>query len=148
MVLHNPVKKVHFSRTTQFEIFFCEVNMISEMDFFPCFGSLISYLILLWMYVQTIIWCFDKLVYRNDENYSINADFSEPKNPPKNGEWLSDYIITNKGLNWTSNDTSVSETELFEKATYEVDELVKRFYVRFFKANPVSQYFSILFVGI
>ena len=92
-------------------------------------------------------------MYRNDENYNTNADFSEwslpePKNQPKNGERISYYINTNIGLNWTSNDTSVSETELFEKATYEVDELVKRFYVRFFKANPVSYNFSISFVGI
>ena len=113
------------------------------------FWLILSYIILLWMY---IIWYFYKSIYRNDENYNTNADFSEwslpePKNQPKNGERLSDYINTNIGLNWTSNDTSVSETELFEKATYEVDELVKRFYVRFFKANPVSYiiYFSILF---
>ena len=93
-------------------------------------------------------------MYRNDENYNTNADFSEwslpePKNQPKNGERLSDYINTNIGLNWTSNDTSVSETELFEKATYEVDELVKRFYVRFFKANPVSYihlFFHFIFI--
>ena len=98
-----------------------------------------------------VLW--QTFMYRNDENYNTNADFSEwslpePKNQPKNGERLNDYINTNIGLNWTSNDTSVSETELFEKATYEVDELVKRFYVRFFKANPVSYNFSILFVGI
>ena len=81
---------------------------------------------------------------------TINTEFSEWSFPePRNGNRLTDYIITNQaGLNWTSNDTSVTESELFEKATYELDELVKRFYVRFFKANPVSYDFSILFVGI
>ena len=45
-------------------------------------------------------------------------------------------------LNWSSNDTSITESELFEKATYNLNELVKRVYVRFFKANPV-RYFPI-----
>ena len=100
-------------------------------------------------------WCFDILIHRKTMKTTINTDFSEwsfpePKNQPKNGKRLTDYIINNQGLNWTSNETSIcndtsicnetsiSETELFEKATYELDELVKRFYVRFFKANPVS----------
>ena len=43
-------------------------------------------------------------------------------------------------LNWSSNDTSITESELFEKATYNLNELVKRVYVRFFKANPVRHF--------
>ena len=39
---------------------------------------------------------------------------------------------------WSSNDSKVSEVELFEKATYNFNELVKRVYIRFFLANPVS----------
>ena len=41
-------------------------------------------------------------------------------------------------LNWTSNDPSVSESELFLAATYNVSEIIKRVYIRFFKANPVN----------
>ena len=79
---------------------------------------------------------------------TINTEFSEWSFPePRNGNRLTDYIISNQGLNWTSNDTSVTESELFEKATYELDELVKRFYVRFFKANPVS-YLNFYFIFI
>ena len=38
-------------------------------------------------------------------------------------------------LNWTSNQTDVTEWELFELATYDFDELVKRVYIRFFKTD-------------
>ena len=43
-----------------------------------------------------------------------------------------------KDLNWSSNQTNVTESELFDLATYDLDEIVKRFYIRFFKAHPVS----------
>ena len=42
-------------------------------------------------------------------------------------------------LNWTSNQTDVTEAELFELATYGLDELVKRFYIRFFSADVSSK---------
>ena len=42
-------------------------------------------------------------------------------------------------LNWSSNQTNVTESQLFDVATYDLDEIVKRFYIRFFKAHPVSQ---------
>ena len=51
---------------------------------------------------------------------------------------ISDYNNNKGACTWSSNDSSVSEVELFEKATYNLDELVKRFYMRFFLANPVS----------
>ena len=41
-------------------------------------------------------------------------------------------------LNWSSNQTNVTESQLFDVATYDLDEIVKRFYIRFFKAHPVS----------
>ena len=53
-------------------------------------------------------------------------------------ESISDYNNNKGACTWSSNDSSVSEVELFEKATYDLDELVKRFYMRFFLANPVS----------
>ena len=36
---------------------------------------------------------------------------------------------------WISNQTDVSEVELFQLATNQFDELVKRFYIRFFDAD-------------
>ena len=53
-------------------------------------------------------------------------------------ESISDYNHNKGACTWSSNDSSVSEVDLFEKATYDLDELVKRFYIRFFLANPVS----------
>ena len=38
-------------------------------------------------------------------------------------------------LNWTSQFSNTSEAELFELATYQFDELVKRAYIRFFEAD-------------
>ena len=36
---------------------------------------------------------------------------------------------------WSSNDTSVDQQTLFKDITYEFDEIVKRIYVRFIKAD-------------
>ena len=53
-------------------------------------------------------------------------------------------IATVKGYNykvnltWSSNQTDVSDAELFELATNRFDEILKRFYIRFFDTNPVS----------
>ena len=38
-------------------------------------------------------------------------------------------------LIWSSNQTDVTETELFELATNRFDDLLKRFYIRFFDTN-------------
>ena len=38
-------------------------------------------------------------------------------------------------LNWSSNQSSVNESHLFNLATYKFDELVKRIYIRFFEAD-------------
>ena len=43
-----------------------------------------------------------------------------------------------KDLNWSSNQTNITESELFNFATYNLDEIVQRIYIRFFKAHPVS----------
>ena len=51
---------------------------------------------------------------------------------------ISSYNNMKGACTWSSNDSSISEVELFEKATYDLNELVKRFYIRFFFANPVS----------
>ena len=53
-------------------------------------------------------------------------------------ESISGYNNKKGACNWSSNYSSISEVELFEKATYNLNELVKRFYIRFFFANPVS----------
>ena len=53
-------------------------------------------------------------------------------------ESISEYNSNKGACTWSSNDSSISEVELFEKATYDLDELVKTFYIRFFLANPVS----------
>ena len=53
-------------------------------------------------------------------------------------------IATVKGYNykvnltWSSNQTDVSDAELFKLATNRFDELLQRFYIRFFDTNPVS----------
>ena len=47
---------------------------------------------------------------------------------------------------WSSNKTDVSEVELFQLATNQFDELVKRFYIRFFDAD-VSNFRSIHEIG-
>ena len=53
-------------------------------------------------------------------------------------------IATAKGYNykvnltWSSNQTDVGDDELFELATNRLDELLQRFYIQFFNANPVS----------
>ena len=53
-------------------------------------------------------------------------------------------IVTAKGYNykvnltWSSNQTDVSDAELFELATNRLDELLQRFQIRFFDTNPVS----------
>ena len=41
-------------------------------------------------------------------------------------------------LTWSSNQTDVSDAELFELATNRLDELLQRFQIRFFDTNPVS----------
>ena len=41
-------------------------------------------------------------------------------------------------LNWSSNDSKTSESDLFDLATYSFKELVKRVYIRYFKADYVS----------
>ena len=51
-----------------------------------------------------------------------------------------DQYNNNVNLNWTSNQTGVSEAQLFELATFRLDELVKELYIRLFKANPVRKY--------
>ena len=38
-------------------------------------------------------------------------------------------------LNWSSNHTDVTEVELFEMATNSFNDLVQRFYIRFFDAD-------------
>ena len=38
-------------------------------------------------------------------------------------------------LTWTSNDTSMDEETLFKQATYSLDEIVKRIYIRFIRAS-------------
>ena len=38
-------------------------------------------------------------------------------------------------LDWTSNQTDVSESELFLMATRNLSEIVKRVYIRYFKAD-------------
>ena len=40
-----------------------------------------------------------------------------------------------RDLTWRSNDTSVDQQTLFKRATYGFDEIVKRIYVRFIKAD-------------
>ena len=55
----------------------------------------------------------------------------------KNYNWKTD-------LNWTSNQTDVTEDELFEMATYTSEELIKRFYIRYFKADVSIFSISIL----
>ena len=44
-------------------------------------------------------------------------------------------------LMWSSNQTDVSEIDLFKLATHRFDELVKRFYIRFFDADVSCTYF-------
>ena len=46
-------------------------------------------------------------------------------------------------LTWSSNQTDVTEAELFELATNQFDELLERFYIRFFREDV-----SISFSGI
>ena len=46
------------------------------------------------------------------------------------------------GQTWSSNNTNITDVELFEEATWGLDEIVSRFYVRFNRANSV-RYFSI-----
>ena len=41
-------------------------------------------------------------------------------------------------LNWSSNDSEISETKLFDLVTYSFEELVKRVYIRYFRADCVS----------
>jgi len=43
-----------------------------------------------------------------------------------------------KNLTWSSNQTDVSDMELFQLATNRFDELLKRFYIRFFEENPAT----------
>ena len=38
-------------------------------------------------------------------------------------------------LSWSSNDTNVDEETLFQQATYSLDEIVKRIYIRYIQAN-------------
>ena len=38
-------------------------------------------------------------------------------------------------LTWNSNDTSVDEETLFQNATYRLDEIVKKIYIRYIQAN-------------
>ena len=53
-------------------------------------------------------------------------------------------IATAKGYNykvnltWSSNQTDVSDAELFELATNRLDELLQRFRIQFFNTDPVS----------
>ena len=41
-------------------------------------------------------------------------------------------------LNWSSNDSKTSESKLFDLATYSFGELVKRVFIRYFRADHVS----------
>ena len=41
-------------------------------------------------------------------------------------------------LNWSSNDSETSESKLFDLATYSFAELVKRVYIRYFRADYVG----------
>ena len=44
-------------------------------------------------------------------------------------------------LTWSSNQTDITEAELFELATNRFDELLEQFYIRFFRED-VSIFFS------
>ena len=52
------------------------------------------------------------------------------------------YYHSTKLETWSSNNTNITEPELFEEATYSFDEIISTFYVRMNRANPV-RYFSI-----
>ena len=54
---------------------------------------------------------------------------------------VSSYNYKNQ-KNWTSNDISINESELFEKVTYRFDELVQKVYIRYFRADPVSKIYQ------
>ena len=43
-----------------------------------------------------------------------------------------------KNINWSSNQTDTSESELFDEVTYQFGDIVQEFTVRYFKADPVS----------
>ena len=38
-------------------------------------------------------------------------------------------------MTWSSNDTSVTEETLFQNATYKLDEIVQKIYIRYIQAN-------------
>ena len=44
----------------------------------------------------------------------------------------------NISLNWSSNDSETSESKLFDLVTYSLEDLVKRVYIRYFRADYVS----------
>ena len=41
-------------------------------------------------------------------------------------------------LVWSSNNTNITESELFDKVTYQFSELVQTVKIRYFRADPVS----------
>lgn len=47
-------------------------------------------------------------------------------------------------LKWTSNDSNISETELFEQATFGIEELIKRVFVRFLDADDDDDIATVL----
>jgi hypothetical protein len=74
-----------------------------------------------------------------------DAEFPAMTVCPESNSYKEDVLLANgiesdnrynykTDLNWSSNNTDITESELFLSATYNLDELVKRIYVRFFKA--------------
>ncbi len=43
-------------------------------------------------------------------------------------------------MTWSSNDSSVSEEELFKLSTYEVEEIFKEVFIRYFKADDQGEF--------
>ena len=53
-----------------------------------------------------------------------------------------------KNINWSSNQTDTSESELFDEVTYQFGDIVQEFTVRYFKADPVSVISILLFMKL
>ncbi len=53
-------------------------------------------------------------------------------------ELISNYNHHEHGImNWSSNNTDVTERELFDLATYDIDEIIKSVKIRLLGAHPV-----------
>ena len=64
--------------------------------------------------------------------YGYKEDILEAHGIPDIHQYIDGY---NNNLNWTSNQTDVTEAHLFQMATYEIDEVIKKIFVRFLKAD-------------